>query len=41
VLTWLRENGLQADLAKSELMVFAKKQENPDLIGVPIRGARY
>jgi hypothetical protein len=41
VLTWLGENGLQADPSKSELMVFTETWGNPDLIGAPIKGVRY
>jgi hypothetical protein len=39
ILTWLHENGLQTDAAKTELMTFTRKHANPKFIGPPIHGA--
>jgi hypothetical protein len=41
VLKWLHENGLQADSAKTELMVFRPSCSNLNLSGGNICGARY
>ena len=41
VLKWLHKNGLQADSAKTELMVFRPSRSNPNLSGGNIHGARY
>ena len=41
ILTWLHENGLQTNAAKTELMTFTCKRANPKFIGPPIHGARY
>jgi hypothetical protein len=41
VLDWLHHNGLMADSAKTELMVFTKQGANPDITGGPIHGLQY
>jgi hypothetical protein len=41
VLTWLHDNGLQTDAAKTELITFTPKCTNPKFVGPPIYGARY
>ena len=41
VLNWLHRNGLAADPAKTELMVFTKRGANPNITGGPIHGLRY
>jgi len=40
-LGWLSCNGLSADPAKTELMVFTPRRANPDLVGGHIYGATY
>jgi hypothetical protein len=40
-LAWLSRNGLSADPAKTELMVFMPRRSNPNLIGGHIHGATY
>jgi len=40
-LDWLSCNGLSADPAKTELMVFTPRRSNPDLVGGHIYGATY
>jgi retron-type reverse transcriptase len=39
VLTWLHENGLQTNAAKTELMTFTCNCANPKFIGLPIHRA--
>jgi len=41
ILTWLHDNGLQTDAAKTELMTFTPKHANPKFVGPPIHSARY
>jgi hypothetical protein len=41
VLKWLHNNGLQADLSKTELMMFQPTCANPNLTGADVLGARY
>ena len=41
VLKWLDDNGLQADLSKTELMMFHPTYANPNLIGADVLGTRY
>jgi hypothetical protein len=41
VLNWLKDNGLEADLAKTKLMTFKQSRSNPNLIGGHVHGARY
>jgi hypothetical protein len=40
-LGWLSRNGLSADPAKTELMVFTPRRSNPNLVGGHIYGATY
>jgi len=40
-LTWLTRNGLSANPAKIELMVFTPCRSNPNLVGGHIHGATY
>jgi hypothetical protein len=39
ILTWLYENGLQTDAAKTKLMTFTCKRANPKFVSPPIHGA--
>jgi hypothetical protein len=41
VLGWLRDNGLDADPSKMELMMFTRQRANPDIVGGPNTEARY
>jgi hypothetical protein len=41
ILTWLHENGLQTDTAKTELMTFTRNRANPKFVSPPVHGARY
>jgi hypothetical protein len=41
VLKWLRDNGLEADPAKTELMTFKRSKSNPNLLGGYIHGTQY
>jgi len=41
VLAWLYRNGLDTDLAKTELMTFKKRTANRDLVGDTTLGLRY
>ena len=40
-LNWLSRNGLSANPAKTELMVFTPRRSNPNLVGGHVYGATY